>query len=294
MSSRSAHDDRIETMTMLSRAESSARFLYRHVLRAWRFLSSAYRPLPDMLLIGAQKSGSTSLFRYLSALPSVTPAIHTETHFFDLNYERGEKWYRSQFPFPPRGTKGLVIEGSPYYIFHPRVAALAVEMLPAAKIVAMLRDPVDRALSHYQQTVHFGFEPLALEDALAAEEDRLRGEVERLRTESTYQSYAHRHFTYKSRGIYAEQIEGWIEHFGRDQLLVLESEALFGGDRKAFERLHDFLGLAMPGEIDFPVQNTGSRPEASDEVVRSLTEYFAPHNERLYSLLGERFSWDTP
>ena len=91
------------------------------------------------------------------------------------------------------------------------------------------------------------------------------------------------------------QIEDWIEHFGRDQLLVLESEALFSGDRRAFERLHDFLGLAMPSEIDFLLQNIGSRPpKASDEVVRSLTEYFAPHNERLYSLLGERFSWRTP
>src|SRR5690349_6371993 len=117
--------------------------------------------LPDFLIIGAQKAGSTSLASYLAAHPCVVPPRWNEAHFFDLNYERGVDWYRSLFPVGVRarlnsrlrGRRHLTGDSTPHYIVHPRMPARARDLLPAARIIILLRDPVDRAHSHYHHEV---------------------------------------------------------------------------------------------------------------------------------------------
>ena len=147
-------------------------------LRAdYRQLTAPLRGLPSVLIIGAQKGGTTSLFSYLVQHPDVLAPLTKEIHYFDLQYDREDKWYRGHFPFARRLERGAVtIDASPYYLPHPLVPARAAQLVPEAKLVAVLRDPVDRALSHYHHEVRAGRESLSFADAIDQEAERLAGE----------------------------------------------------------------------------------------------------------------------
>ena len=203
------------------------------VTRVVRRATSPLRALPDFLIIGAQRAGSSSLFAYVCAHPSVAEPTHKEIHFFDNNWFRGLDWYRRYFPLRARMGGRITGEASPYYLFHPAAAGRVAETLPDVRLIAVLRDPVERAYSAYQLARRQGHETLEFEEALAREVERLAGEEERILADPRYASVAHRRFSYRTRGLYAEQLERWYERFPREQLLVVRSEDLFaepGGD----------------------------------------------------------------
>ena len=141
----------------------------------WGFgrATSRWRPLPDFLVLGAQKAGTTALYAYLRWHPGITGPSWKEVSFFDRHWWRGPAWYRGQFPL--RSGTRLVGEASPSYLFHPLAPERVRALVPDARLVALVRDPVARAYSHYQHEVALGREPLSFEDALAAEPERTRG-----------------------------------------------------------------------------------------------------------------------
>jgi hypothetical protein len=249
------------------------------------------RPLPDFLIIGAQKAGTTALYAYLREHPSIMGPSWKEVSFFDRHYARGEAWYRGNFPSVLR-ARGLVGEASPSYLFHPLAPQRVKALLPDVRLVALVRNPVDRAFSHYQHEVALGREPLSFEDALGAKEERLRGEEERLLADPTYFSHAWWNYTYRARGLYAEQLERWLAVFPREQLLVLPSEDLSDDPDAAYARVLEFL--------DAPPHRLGSYPrvfERQYEPMRAetrawLAEEFAESNRRLYALLGRSLDWE--
>ena len=145
-------------------------------------LSYPWRKLPDFLIVGVMKGGTTSLFRYLVRHPQVLPPFRKEIKYFDCNYINGQNWYQAHFPLKKKfvGGSKLTGEATPYYIFHPQAPMRIAEALPEAKIIILLRNPIDRAYSHYQHMVRVGREPLSFEEAIAAEPERLAGEAEKI------------------------------------------------------------------------------------------------------------------
>ena len=122
--------------------------------RLWRSATAPVRTLPDFLIIGAQKCGTSFLYRFLVKHPHVKSAFVKEVHYFDLNFAKGNNWYRSNFPLQVRNTRTYITgEASPYYLFHPHAARRASMVVPDAKLLILLRNPVDRAHSHYQHQV---------------------------------------------------------------------------------------------------------------------------------------------
>ena len=194
---------------------------------------------PDFLVIGTQKGGTTSLYSYLTAHRHVSPALTKEIHYFDFHYGCGDAWYRAHF-VPAAwlsARRKMTGEASPGYLFNPytpaRVAAFASEV----KLIVMLRHPVERAFSHYQMSVRRGRETLSFGEALDRESERLLGERRQLGSEAAFaQGFSHRNHSYLTRGHYAEQLERWLEHFPREQLLVLESERFFRCARPSARR----------------------------------------------------------
>lgn len=275
----------------------------KSVARSWTVATSRARPLPEVLIIGAQRCGTTSLYKYLAEHPLFVPAtLGTKgVHFFDTHYDRGMGWYRSHFPSSLyrrrfRATHGadmLTGEGSPYYLFHPQVPYRIAEHLPQAKLIVILRDPVERAYSQWQHELSRGFEQLdRFEDALDAEAERLAGDLERMQADAGYRSAGHQHWSYMARGRYADQLEVYRSLFPAGQLLVIKSEEFFSDPETEYLRVEAFLGLPEH-HLDTYEQHNGYRraPMHPDTRAR-LVEHFADSNRRLAEMLGPRFTWD--
>ncbi len=263
-------------------------------LRAnYRTLTAPLRGLPSALIIGAQRSGTTSLFNYLVRHPDVLSPLGKEIHYFDLHYARGVKWYRGRFPYRYRLRRGaLTLDASPYYMMHPQAPERAARLLPDAKLIALLRNPVDRAFSHYQHELRDGRETLSFGEAIEKEPERLAREEERLRADPGYYSFNHRRYSYLLRGQYIEQLRRWVEHFPRSRLLVLQSERLFRDPAAAVGAVHEFLGLRPHrGETYKPFFQGRYDREMPLELRRRLVAYFEPYNRELYQWLGEEFDW---
>jgi hypothetical protein len=277
----------------LTLAESVKRPL-RHIRAGYRHLTGSLRGLPSTLVIGAQRSGTTSLFNYLVQHPGVLPPFGKEIHYFDFHYHKGEQWYRGRFPYTHRMRGGvLTLDATPYYLPHPLAPGRAAKLLPAAKLIAVLRNPVDRALSHYQHEVRGGRESLSFVEAIDQEAERLAGEEERLANEPGYYSWNHHRYSYTRRGLYLRQLLRWMRHFPRSQLLVLQSEALFRNPAETMATVHRFLGLSdhRLDRYEDTFQQGKYNRDMPEELRRRLQEYFEPHNRELYRWLGQEFDW---
>ena len=259
----------------------------------WQRLTAPWRRLPDFLILGTQRGGTTSLYEWLSRHPGVVPAREKEVHYFDFQMARGPGWYRAHFPARGRHPRRLTGEASPFYLFHPRVPGRVRRLVPAARLIVLLRDPVARAHSHYRLQRRAGVEPLAtFEAAVAAEPGRLRGEAARVRAEDGYYSHHFHHHSYLARGLYHEQLERWFEHFPREQFLILRSEELHAAPARFFGRVRAFLDLPpTPPDAAHVHLNHQPGEGLNPETRARLREYFAGPNAALYARLGEDFNW---
>ena len=277
-----------------------ARALLRNAAWTYGRATAFARPLPDFLILGAQKAGTTALYAYLRWHPAITGPPWKEVSYFDRHYVRGERWYRGHFPSRPTTWaaerrsrhRQLVGEASPSYLFHPLAPRRVALTVPRARLVALLRNPIDRAYSHYQHEVALGREPLPFEEAVEREADRTSGEEERLAREPGYFSRTWWDHTYVARGRYAEQLERWYAIFPRAQLLVLSTEELAADTASAYRRVLEFLG-APPHELaSYPRVFERAYAPLRAETRRRLAELFSEPNRRLYELLGRDLAWD--
>jgi hypothetical protein len=251
--------------------------------------TSFARPLPDFLILGAQKAGTTALYAYLLWHPGITGPAWKEVSYFDRHYRRGVRWYRGHFPVRPGDRK--VGEASPGYLFHPLAPERVQAIVPDARLIALLRDPVDRALSHYHHEVGLGREPLTFEEAIEAEPERTRGEAERLAREPGYFSHAWWDYTYLARGRYEEQLERWLAVFPQEQLLVVASDELAAEPGETYAGVLEFLGAPAHELGSYPRVYEQSYTEMRPDTRSRLVEHFAEPNRRLYELLGRDLGW---
>lgn len=264
--------------------------------------TASRRQLPTFILVGAQRAGTTSLFRALLSHPMIHSAnFHKGVNYFDVNYHRGLPWYQGHFPLAAslrtrtRGLPGdpITFEASGYYMFHPCAPQRLAQHLPDVRIVAMLRDPVERAWSAYKHEHARGFESESFDRALELEHERLEGQADRMLADPLYQSFSHRHHAYVQRGQYAEQLNRLGELFPREHIHVMESEAFFEHPERTFAGVLDFLGLpvVMPERFD----RWNGRPSAPmSATTRSrLRSHFAGHDDSLVEFLGRQPAWTT-
>jgi hypothetical protein len=247
------------------------------------------RALPDAMIIGAMKSGTSSLHYYLTQQPQVIAPLRKEVHYFDLNFGRGEAWYRANFG--REGQDGVNLDSSPYYLFHPLVPQRAQALVPDAKLIVLLRDPVRRAYSHYWHERDKGRESLSFEDAIAAEPDRIDRAHERLARGEIERSAAHQYFSYLARSRYAEQLERWLRFYPREQLLVLRFEDLAREPLLLANESLVHVGLPPLGGARLEPRNTRKYPPLDPATAERLRDYFAPHDAALAKILGRSARW---
>jgi hypothetical protein len=264
------------------------RRVLRGAYRATGLATARIRPLPDFLILGAQKAGTTALYAYLRWHPDITGPSFKEVSFFDRHYTQGERWYRAHLPLRRRA---LVGEASPSYLFHPQAPERVARMLPNARLIALLRNPVERAFSHYQHEVALGREPLSFEEAIDREDERMRGELEHMLRDPSYFSHAWWNYTYVARGRYAEQLERWFAAFPREQLLVLLTDELAADTAGTYRRVLDFLGAEAQDLDSYPRIFDRDYADMNPAIRTRLEELFAEPNRRLAAQLGRDLPW---
>lgn len=301
-------DDHLPT----ERTPSPARRVGRSVVRGAGVATAFARSWPDFLVIGAKRSGTTALYFALldhpQVLPMFPPATHLPmtshmkgAHYFDTQFGKGPSWYRSHFPLhvtrrlAERRVGGPVRcgEASPYYLFHPRAAERASRLVPDVRLVAMLRNPVDRAFSHWKEQRRRGQEPApTFRAAVDAEPARLAGEAERLAADDRYRSFAHEHQSYVAQGEYVTGLRRWADRYPASRLLVVRSEDFFADPEARYGEVLAFLGLPPHPLADPSPRNTTERAEVATDLRARLVDHFAPHNAALERFLGRSFDWD--
>jgi hypothetical protein len=294
----------LPTRLRRSRAGTAATDAAKAALRAYGVATAGSRRGPELIVVGAKRGGTTSLWKYLAAHPGTLPTFPAAeqikgTYFFDEEWHRGERWYRSHFATDREraaadarlGYAPIAFEASPYYLFHPHAPARAKATVPDAIIVALLRDPVERAFSHYKERRNHT-EPLTFAEALAAEEERTAGEEARMLADPTVISPAHRHQTYLAQSRYAPMLERWIGAFGTDQVLVEAAEAFYADPQRFVDQITDRVGLPRH-DLGSPEPFNAEPSADMDPVVRSeLRAALRDDIVAVEHLLGRPMPWD--
>ena len=282
----------MSSSSLLPPVSRRAAHLVRRRLQALR---PGERELPRYFVVGVKRGGTTSLDEYVVDHPLVLRGlVEKGCRYYDVNYHRGPAWFRTHLPRAAAldrmearlGARPIVGESSPYYCFHPEAPARIAADVPDARLLLMLRDPVERAWSHYRYEVARGFETLGPLEALAAEGQRLADPDERTRW------YAHRHFSYVARSRYAEQLRRLHSHFEPEQVLVLQSEQLFADPAGTMARVFDHLGLPPHTSADYRPHKALREESIPPEFRARIHEGVGQDQEALASLTGLR--WRAP
>lgn len=243
---------------------------------------------PDFLILGAQKAGTTTLYDVLCQHPFISAARTKEIAFFDRYYGRGVSWYSANFS----ARHGLTGEATPDYIFDPVAQERILELLPDAKFIVLLRNPIDRAISQYFHARRLGYEHLSFEEALEQEAERIGSQGHRFAGNPIEGRRYYHAYSYLARGDYASQLERWFDAAGRDRFYIEFSDRFFQEPAEVSQEIFEFLGLESGVELVVRPKNVGRyTTKVSQESYNFLEEHFRPHNERLAALLGSQIPW---
>lgn len=263
------------------------------------------RLLPDFVILGGQRCGTSSMYKYLGRHPQIAPSLRKETEYFTIDYGEGEEWYRAHFPLKARRTIAeyrqkplLAFEATPDYLFDPRAPQRLSQLLPDAKLIIMLRDPVERAFSHYHHNIRLGLEDLSFRDALAAEEERLAPDLASMHTNPDDRVVNFRRYSYVSRGQYAEQIVRWFAECAKDRFLFLTAEDFFRDPQASLQTLEAFVGAEKwsPPEFlnySYTGDTVADNPELPPDLRIELQKRFIESNGALGNLTGMEVPWTT-
>lgn len=247
--------------------------------RLFRRATAFRRALPTILGIGAMRSGTTALFSALAEHPDVGVPRRKEIHFFDIHFHRGVNWYRAFFPL----EQPITMDISPSYMNHPDAAERAAGLLSGARVVALLRDPADRAWSQYRLRRELGTEHRSFEEILEREIDDPPPAF------CEYQVPAQ--IPYLGAGLYAEQLKPWFGFFGEDRVLIVDSAKMFANPSSALAEIQEFVGL-VPHQL--PYRRVNAAPAVTPPATLArVREFFEKPDAELRELTGKVFSWMT-
>ena len=193
-------------------------------------------------------------------------------------------WYRAFFPLASEAA--IAGEASPNYLAHPASASRLADALPTAKVIAMLRNPVDRAYSQYQMQRRRGHEGRPFEHTI---DD---GAIPRLDGDGNLRAEWNR-TAYRARGLYANHLEPWLEAIDPANLLIVRSEDFFADPAAILDEVQRFVGMRPWLPAQFDVKQDGGEYDPLDPETRArLADWYEPHNRRLYDLIGRDMGWE--
>lgn len=256
----------------------------------FRVITSPWRKLPEFIIIGCTRSGTVALNKYLNQHTNIKMASRKEIHYFnkEIHYKQGIRWYKSFFPIKIFNKKSISGEATPDYIHNPKVAKRIKKLNPNIKLIIVLRNPTDRAFSHYHYMKRTKRENLSFEDAIKNENDRIGKEKEL----KQYDGENFRRYSYLDRGLYLEQIQHWEKFFSRNQILIVENNDLQKHVQSTTDNVVNFLGLEKQTINDKSNVNVGKYPKMRKETRLKINLHFKEHNEKLEEFLDRKLNWN--
>ncbi len=277
-------------MTNSLRKSLGSRY-HRFVKRGISGITASSRVLPDFIIGGTVRSGSTSLYYNICEHPSVLEASYDEIGFFDSNYHLGIEWYRSMFPKQKemneiRKSTGFAITGedTPFYFWKKEAIERISEMIPDIKIISIFRNPVDRAFSNYNLGIRLKTEELSFEESIEEELNYIK--------RNGFRNAVDRKRSYISKGIYEKQIKFWFEIFPKEQIHILSTEDMHKNPEKELQKIFKFLEIPEY-TIKNPQKQKSAKYEKMNEKTRErLLNYYQPFNEKFFKIINQKFDWD--
>ena len=245
---------------------------------------------PSFIIIGPMKTATSALYEYINQHPQVLPCIEKEVHFFcnSNKYPHGKNWYIAHFPLIPEGVNFITGEASPGYIVN-NVPRQVFEMFPSIKPIALIRNPVDRAFSHYQHNVKHGFERRSFQDAINSELEVLQSVKNPAEAAKKWQWGEHP--GYVLIGFYYYFLKQWLDIFPQEQFLILNNHNLLVNPAATMKQVFDFLGLPEYLEVEYSKHNAGFYAPLEEEMRQLLSNVFRPHNQKLEEYVNLDLHW---
>ncbi len=244
---------------------------------------------PNFMIIGAIKGGTSSLYFYLTKHPSVLPAVEKELHFFNVNSHKTIDWYLSQFPAIPEQQNFVTGEATPNYIYSVEAASKVFSYFPNIKLILILRNPIERAVSHYYMDKRLGQEQRSFIEVVAVETKILQKMINHSQTSASF--LQGKKIRYLGLGLYLYFIQEWMKIFPRKQFLILKSEDMYENPAATTKQVFDFLGLPNYQLLEYKNYYPGSYPKINANLRLELSELFKPHNQKLEEYLSMKFDW---
>jgi len=274
------------------------RIVYHQLLKRNIFaLTGSIRVLPDFLVIGAKRCGTTSLFYHLPEHPCISKSPHDNMGFFNDNFHLGVNWYKSFFPtiFTRNKIKSefgnfLAFDVTTTYMEEESTANNVYQIKPNMKIIVILRNPVDRAYSQYHLNLREKAEKRSFEDAMEENMNELNKEsYERYEIKPKFSVEEN---NYLKKGLYAQQLRHWLNIFPMESMLILSTEEFESNQQVIYNKIFEFLNISQ-----FEVKNTekmekGSYPQMKSETRSLLLDYFRSYNKELFRLIDKKFDWE--
>jgi len=264
---------------------------HRFVKRGVAGITASSRVLPDFIMVGTVRSGSTSLYYNICEHPSVIPAAYDEIGFFDSNFHLGINWYKSMFPTKKEMEKirektnyAITGEDTPFYFWKKEAAERIYKIIPNSKIIAIFRNPVDRAYSNYNLSIRKKTESLSFEDAIDEE-------INFLKNHSFRDTIDHRR-SYLSKGLYENQIKIWFDNFPREQIHILCTEDMKKNPKESLLKIFQFLGIPNYTLKNPQKQKSAEYKKMNDKTRERLLTFYKPYNQKFFETIQEKFDWD--
>lgn len=248
--------------------------------------------LPDFIIIGETKTGTTSLFNYLLEHPQIKNTLSEELiieevkelsdsqlsnskeiRFFDRYYHKGLEWYKSKFP--DTSYKEITGEATPMYMFRTITAYRLKKDVPEVKLIVLLRNPVDRLYSNFQ---HYKKYISSWSEKYPSFEDYLN-----TCSDSDYYLI--------EKGLYVYTLQKWFKFFPRNQFIITSTEEMKESSQEVYSNILKFLGVDDFIIDDFKVHRENDYAPMKKETRDLLEDYYSPFNRELEKLLGQKFNW---
>ena len=269
------------------------------------YITSPLRTSPQFIVIGVGRGGTTSLFHYLSQHPCIEGSAYDELGFFDDNFHLGLNWYRSLFPtkftknkIEKKYGKFLTYEVTPQYIRRPWVAKRILQTFPKMKFILLLRNPIDRTLSHYYLAKRTNHKILQDKDGILSFDAIVHRDIESIsRFEKGKSDLDENYFrdfiekTFLGRGLYVQFLREWFKVYDKEHFLILSTEELANNTQNTLNKIFKFLKITEFEIPNIQKHNIGKYDPMNDDTRKKLVEFFEKYNQSLYKLLGKDFGW---